>query len=84
MVPVGSAPARVKRARRRSLCDQFGAHVTGRGPARDAAGMDVHDGGQIKPAFAVGDVGANRRRQPADRLPRRGEAKPKQMSLTQT
>src|SRR6478752_8632271 len=36
--------------------DQFGAHVRGGGPAKDASAVDVHDGGQVKPALLGGDI----------------------------
>ena len=39
------------------LGHQFGAQMRGGGPAEDAAGVQVHDGGQIEPALARGDVG---------------------------
>jgi hypothetical protein len=41
----------------RAVDDQFGLQVIGGGPADDAAGGGVDDGGQIELAFLRGDVG---------------------------
>ena len=39
------------------LGHEFGAQVRGGGPAEDAAGVQVHDGGQVEPVLARWDVG---------------------------
>lgn len=38
-------------------CDEFGPQAVGGGPAHDASGRDVDDGGQVEPALLGGDVG---------------------------
>ena len=66
------------------IANEGGFEVAGEGPADDVPGAKINHHGQIEPAFAGGNIRADRRETASRQAAPQGEAKLKQMSPART